>query len=440
MEKELINNDTLTKVKLLCRDAINNPNVYDEFIKPLKLGAVHGLNVTLIPKNSFNLSVLKENFSTLITSYFTSVVGKPVIISLDTTIPVKDHNQAECFFITQKNYTKDSYIVGEFNKVAYQAISNLVSNPKWGVMSIYGGVGVGKTHLLHCLAHMYHEVNKDKNVLHITSDDFIRSIYGALLKQNNEIELLKNYYNSVDLLLIDDIQFLSRKDKINEILFWIIEKNISNKKLIVLTSDKPLSSLQNIDERLLSRFASGLTVNIKTPDVPSIVKILQSKTKPNECGYVFPENSLEYIAKKSKKDIRWIGGILNQIFFYVSGVFPLNTIITIDILNDFFNSNQINNIIDSSIDPLVVIDVICGFYKNIDYQLLKSNSRTKQVSLPRNVCMYVLRKKFNLPLEKIGELFNKHHTSVIDSVNKISEYAKKNNDFNIFIDNICKKI
>jgi chromosomal replication initiator protein len=301
-------------------------------------------------------------------------------------------------------------------------------------------VGLGKTHLLHAIGNKFLRCFPSKKIKYVTSDEFSRVVYGALT--NKSIENLKSEYEGFDLLLFDDIQFLSNKEKINEIFFNIFNNNLSKNKIIVLASDRDPKDLVYFDSRMKSRFVSGLLIKITKPDMESMLIILENKIKESGATYQFTKESLDYIVRRNSEDIRQLEGFLHQILFYASTLLPPNSIISLDTIKQIFNFSS-NDKSNSSydFDPTLVIKHVCSVYRISDDKV-KSKARTKDVSLVRQVCMYVLREKFpTMSLREIGNFFGgRDHSTVIENLDKIKNMVRKDSGFATFIKQMVDKI
>jgi chromosomal replication initiator protein len=301
-------------------------------------------------------------------------------------------------------------------------------------------VGLGKTHLLHAIGNEYAKRNPNKSIRYVSSDEFVREIYNALT--TNSIESLKDKYQSIDLLLVDDVQFLAKKEKINEIFFHIFNNNVSRGQIIVMTSDKSPSLLENFEDRMKSRFASGLMIKIGKPDLMSVQKILEEKIKEADDTFVFTKDALNYISHRNSNDIRHLEGYLHRILFYAINNLPPRAIINTDTIKNSVDSENIENINNYGFDvnPDVVIAQVCAAY-SINPELVKSKVRTKQSTMVRHVCMYVLRTKYNMPLEQIGSYFGgRSHSTVMEGIEKIKGKLKNDQGLKEFIENLSKKI
>jgi chromosomal replication initiator protein len=340
-----------------------------------------------------------------------------------------------------KNYTFDNFIVTDFNKAAYNAAQSIFKKIYWNPIFVSGGVGLGKTHLLYAIGNEYLKLHPEQSVRYITTDEFIREVYGALTSGSEAVENIKNKYRQYDLLLMDDIQFLSKKEKMNEIFFNIFNSNISEGKIIVMTSDKAPNYLDNFEDRMKSRFVSGLTIRIDKPDLQAMVNILEQKIKELEDSFIFTKDAVNYIVHRNSKDVRQLEGYLHRILFYAINNLPPNAIIDVNIIQKYIDKDNENNIKEFGydVDPNLVIEQISRAY-NVNGDLVKSKIRTKQITLVRHICMHALRNKFNMSLEQIGSFFHRDHTTVMEAIGKVEKILKKDDGLRNFITQLYKKI
>jgi chromosomal replication initiator protein len=340
-----------------------------------------------------------------------------------------------------KNYTFDNFVVTDFNKTAYHAAQSIFKQNHWNPIFISGGVGLGKTHLLHAIGNEYSKLYPDKKVRYVMIDEFIREVYSALIGGGLVVENIKYKYHQFDLLLIDDIQFLSKKEKIQEIFFNIFNFNINNNTTLVMTSDKAPNHLENFENRMKSRFSSGLTIKIEKPDLNSITKILEEKIKDIGDGFVLTKDAVAYIVRRNIRDIRQLEGYLHLILFFAVNNLPPHAIIGVDIIQQCVEQENDASAKEMGydVDPNLVIEQISKAY-NVKSDLVKSKLRTKQITLVRHICMHALRHKFNMPFEQIGSFFQRDHTTVIEGINKIDNILKKDDGLKAFIFQLYKKI
>jgi chromosomal replication initiator protein len=277
----------------------------------------------------------------------------------------------------------------------------------------------------------------------VTTDEFVRGIYNAISSSNKQqIEELKDKYQSYDLLLIDDIQFLANKEKANEIFFNIFNNNINNGQIVVMSSDKTPTQLGNFEDRIRSRFNSGLVIQINHPDINTMRNILETKIKEDASNFNFTKDAINYIVHRNSRDIRSLEGYLHRVLFYALNNLPPQAIIDTNIISKNLENDMQNKISQYGydIDPDIVISQICEAY-TINQEVVKSKIRTKQSTLVRHVCMYVLRNKFNMPYAQIGSyLGGRDHSTVLDGISKINKMVKKDHHLKEFIETLYKKM
>jgi chromosomal replication initiator protein len=317
----------------------------------------------------------------------------------------------------------DNYIIGEFNKIALKAANQALVNSKFNIVFIYGGVGVGKTHLLNAIGNKFLKDNPEGRVVYYTSDDIIRKIY-SVINKGVELEQLKDEFISYDLLLVDDIQMFSKKEKINEVFFSIFNKFVSLGKVIVITSDKEPDQIKDIEPRIISRLIGGLCVKIEKPDVVVLKTIASKIFEEIDSKIKLTPDALDVIVGKSNKDIRILAGIIDKILFQVES----NPITTIDLQKVFDTGKKHHREDNFATDPNLVIDIVCNNY-NINPDTLKSSTRVKNIVKVRNICMYILKEKLHLSLNEIGKyLGGRSHTTVIQGITSVKESAIRNPD------------
>ncbi len=441
-------------IKKELQKIINNQQIYDDFIKPLLLYNLDNSTLILLATNSFVKTTISNNYLSTITDTINKTLNSNFSISIATSdeIAAKEMNQNKSNvrnvnFFNDSNintgYLLENFIVSAFNKSAYNAANSILKNGKWNPIFIYGGVGLGKTHLLNAIGNEYLQIYPNSRVFYISSDDFVRDVYKALIsKDSTDIETLKDKYQACDLLLFDDVQYLANKEKINEIFFNIFNHNISKQKYIVMTSDKLPEQLENFENRIKSRFASGLIIQINKPSIESVMEILEYKIKEFDVPFVFTKESIAYIARRNQNDIRKLEGFLNQIVFYAESDLQEGAIITPSIIQkatEVTHNDELINV-GYDLDPNILIDQVALAY-GISPKLVKSKSSKKEISVARQVAIYVLRKKFNMPYQQIGKFFSgRNHSTIIESYNKIKDVIEKDSNLKIFVDKIYKNL
>jgi chromosomal replication initiator protein len=315
-------------------------------------------------------------------------------------------------------YTFSNFIVGPFNELAQAAAVAVTKNPGqvYNPLFVYGGVGLGKTHLLQAIGNEIVKIFPHKKVKYTPAERFISEVISSI--RNQQIEKLKLKYQTVDVLIIDDVQFLAGKEKTQEEFFYTFNSLYEKNKQIVLSSDRPPKAIPALTERLRSRFEGGIIVDISVPDFETRMAILKSKCQ--ERKVVLPENVLEYVALNIKRNIRELEGALNILITYQK----LN-----NISPDFQTTKQLlKNLISSPNKILTakkIIKTVAEFYDLNEKDLL-SSSRKKEVVFPRQVAMYLLREELKSSFPFIAKKFgDKDHTTAIYAYKKIVKEMEK---------------
>lgn len=326
-------------------------------------------------------------------------------------------------------YTFDTFIVGNSNKLANAAGRAVAKNPgnTYNPLFIYGGVGLGKTHLMHAIANQVMSNNPNAAIIYVTSEAFTNEFIESIQKKTNEA--FRRKYRLVDVLLIDDIQFISKGPGTQEELFHTFNTLYESKKQIIISSDKLPSEIPKLEQRLLSRFQWGLLADIGLPDFETRMAILQSKVpvimSQTGCTMQIKNDVLSYIAQKDDTNIRDLEGALKKVIAYAhlySMERPIDVIsmeIAIFALKDFFIKSE-----DKIITPNLIIKTICEYF-NITEEEITGKRKNREIAFPRQICMYLMRAMTELTYPKIGELLGgRDHSTVIHGDDVISQRAE----------------
>lgn len=327
-------------------------------------------------------------------------------------------------------YTFENFVVGSSNRLAYTSAMKVADQP--GVFAnplyIFGDVGLGKTHLMQCVGNYVLENDLNRKVLYVKTDQFIEDYAKAAQKKTFD-EFSKKYEN-VDILLVDDIQFLSGKNQSQLEFFKIFEKLKEENKQIVITSDRPASELYDIMSRLTSRFEWGLSVDINRPNLEHRILILKKKLHAETADPdLISDEILEYIASIFDNNVRELEGALKRVLFYCTAFDYKFTIANAEeALKNLVNSKNISNHTLEKSNFNNVLDIVSAYY-NISTSDLLSNKRKKQYVFPRQVSMYILKELFDLTYKKIGQIFNgRDHSTVIYSIEQITNDLETDKD------------
>jgi chromosomal replication initiator protein len=311
-------------------------------------------------------------------------------------------------------YTFDIFVIGAFNELAYsasQAILKKIGTNVYNPLFIYGNTGLGKTHLIQAIGNQVKKQYADKKVYYTTSEKFSVDYINSVGQGSKTMSIFKDKYRKYDLLIMDDVQFLSNKEKTQEELFHIFNELYNNNKQIVFSSDRHPHYIPALEDRLKSRFSAGMTVDVQEPEYESRLAILRAKA---EMSKFFPPNEIiEYLASSIQGNVRELEGLLNGI------------ICQSQLKNKHLTLNEIKPFIKNSAKPKKllsvkeVVKVVCGFY-NIDEDHIYEKTRRKEVVKPRQIAMFILREDFNISYPTIGQkLGGRDHTTVMHSYDKI---------------------
>ena len=410
--------------------------------------------LTLELPNSFFYEWIEEHFSGLITKSLCEVCGEPCkarYVVANEKEPAKKHggimiektndylmsssfirnNFPDVNNISGLNskYTFENFIEGDCNKLAKSSSESVAQNPlnnPFNPLMIYGSVGLGKTHLLHAIGNRIKEKYPNKKIIYIQTTIFVDQFINSI--RNNNAQEFSSFYSGVDALLLDDVQFLKDKEKTQEILFFVFNQLHQLGKEIVLTSDRPPTELVGLQERLVSRFKWGLTVNMTFPDLETKIAILKSKITD---GMQMPSSAIEYIAQRVNSNIRELEGVMITAIAKASSEHNLD----IDTLQSIINDISSN---DVEIDR---ISYCVSDYFNISIEDILGQSRKKDIVTARKIAMYFAKKYTKCSLKTIGSLIgNRDHSTVIHAINNIEELEKTEKNMQRVIENINREI
>jgi len=347
------------------------------------------------------------------------IVGKPklkILKKAPIILPETDQLEFQQFKVDKDSnlnprYAFDSFVVGSFNELPHAAAIAVAKNPGfvYNPFFVYGGTGLGKTHILQAIGNEVIKNFEKKKIQYIPSEKFTSEVVSAI--RNHQMESFKAKYRNIDVLIIDDIQFLAGKEKTQEEFFHIFNVLYENNKQIILSSDRPPRAIQSLAERLKSRFEGGMIADISAPDLETRIAIL--KTKAQEKKVDFPNETYEYVASIIKKNIRELEGALNHLIVYQKLNNQKPNIETVkNIFKNLFSTTPV------VITPKKIIQEVANFYEIKEKDIL-SKSRKKEIVGPRQIAMYLLREDLKGSFPFIGRRFNgKDHTTAIHSIKK----------------------
>lgn len=418
------------------------PNIYDSFIKSLVPLSLENNTLTLLVDEDFKKSILEARYIVLISNTLKySTEGEyykvEFILQSDSAMyintPVNQLSNPEYSPNLMDRYTFDTFVVGSSNHFAYAASLAVAETPakKYNPLFIYGGVGLGKTHLMQAIGNYIHKRKPKMKILYISSEQFMNEFIYALQKKTNIS--FRNKYRTVDVLLIDDIQFIGSGESTQEEFFHTFCALHADNKQIVITSDKPPKDIPRLEERLRSRFEQGLICDIQAPDFETRIAILRRKAERENIK--IDRDVIDFIASNIQSNIRELEGVLLK----VKAISELTgQAITLDLVK-----NEIKDITSLSNKKITVENIkkVVSNYFNVSIEDLSSKQRTKLVAYPRQIAMYLMRNLTDYSTKDIGAAFgNRDHTTVLYACEKIKDDANKNHILKNDIEKIIKEI
>ena len=325
-----------------------------------------------------------------------------------TIIPAKPSGTA----LLKDNYTFENFIVGSSNELAHAAAQSVANEPgtRYNPLFIYGGVGLGKTHLIQAIANSLNK--KNKNILYVTSDVFISDLMNSL--KNGRMEDFKARHRAVDLLIIDDIQFIGGKEATQYEVFNTFNELYAHNKQIVFTSDRPPSAIKTLNDRLKSRFEGGMIVDVAIPEFETRVAILKSKCIQK--SFHLDDDIIYVIAERIRSNVRELEGALNKI---IGRVQLLGTKVTPELVDKLIEGGQIHS--QRIVNSDMILDIVADHF-HINKADILSKSRKKDIAIPRQIAMYLIREELKLTFPNIGELLGgKDHSTVMHAWNKVKK-------------------
>ncbi len=429
------------------------PMLFETWFSETKLHSLNdGIAKVIVPMH-IHKKHLKENYNDFIVENFASVAGSNFQFEYYIDDEIEQNVEIDTSNIgipsnTYENnlkpqYTFDNFIVGDSNKFAHTVALAVAEKPgmMYNPLFIYGKSGLGKTHLMHAIGN-YIIKNSKKKVLYVTSEQFVNDFIDLYRKNKendniNDVKYFKSKYRDIDVLMIDDIQYLQIANKAQQEFFNTFNELHGSNKQIIITSDRSPDDLKALEERLQTRFHWGITTNILPPDFELRLHIIEKKIEGNAMVSDIPKDVKNYIASNCDSDVRKLEGAITRVVAYsaMKGGVNIDLELTIEALKDYFVKTIISK---NKID--MVQQLVADAY-NISIDDLKSKKRNASIAGPRQVAMYICRVACEESYPKIGmEFGGKDHTTVMHSVDKIKKAIKKDNNLELVIKKIINQI
>ena len=443
------------KVLELAKDELTEVS-YNTWFEPPKteLVGIEDSEAIILVNDGFIKEFLKKQYTGIVEKLFENAIGTPLkprfVIQNDLTADAQlktdvkeQNNEKEAEIPSFQNSSEDqfnahntfeTFVIGPGNRFPHAASLAVAEAPAkaYNPLFIYGGVGLGKTHLMHAIGHYVLQNNKDAKVIYTSSEKFTNEFIKSI--RDNETERFREKYRNIDVLLIDDIQFIQNKEQTQEEFFHTFNELHQAEKQIVISSDRPPKEISKLEDRLRSRFEWGLIVDITPPDYETRMAILQKKLEEEDVD--IPLESLTYIANQIQSNIRELEGALTRVIAYsrLQGE-PITTELTAEALKDIIQTPKSKKITIQDIQKVV------GQYYNVRLEDFIAKKRTKSIAYPRQIAMYLSRELTDFSLPKIGEEFGgRDHTTVIHAHRIIREDMEKDTLFKQEVENLEKEI
>ncbi len=421
---------------------------FNTWLKPLEIYTVQNERVYILVSNEqMALSYIKKRYYLPLKVAIEEVTGreyevefilpeqaKKILSPRSRKIPTTEEAEKSNL---NPYYTFDSFVVGNNNRFAHSASLAVAESPGevYNPLFIYGGVGLGKTHLMHSIAHFILDHQPNLKVLYVSSETFTNELIEAIRNGNNTaMTKFREKYRNIDVLLIDDVQFIIGKESTQEEFFHTFNELHVAKKQIIISSDRPPKEMETLEERIRSRFEWGLLADIGSPDYETRMAILRKKEELD--GFSLSDDILNYIAINIKSNIRELEGALNKLIAYSNLV---QKEITLDIA-----IKELQNIISPDkpreITPQLIVEVVSEHF-GITVDQIMSKSRSSDIAKPRQIAMYLCKNMTDLPLDSIGQLLGgRDHSTVIHGIKKVTDEISSDSAFKQTVETVKKKI
>lgn len=423
---------------------------FDTWIRPLEVYGVedHVLYI-LVPSEQMTLSYISKKYYLPLKVAIAEITGVQYEIKFilpEQTKNLKTHSyKGKKTAFSEKgdqsnlniNYTFDTFVVGSNNRFAQSASLAVAESPgeAYNPLYIYGGPGLGKTHLMHSIGHFILERDPNAKIIYVTSEEFTNEVIESIRSGNaTAMNKFREKYRTIDVLMIDDVQFIIGKESTQEEFFHTFNALHSAGKQIILTSDKPPKDMETLEERIRSRFEWGLMADIGTPDYETRMAILRKKVEADDM--MLSDEILNYIATNIKSNIRELEGALNKLLAYSN---LEKTAITMEIA-----AKELQNIITPDkpreITPQLIIEVVSEHFQISLAQMISKN-RSNEIAKPRQIAMYLCKNMTDIPLDSIGALLGgRDHSTIIHGIKKIADEYESSEATRTLIETIKKKI
>lgn len=441
-----------SKIWQLCLDTLEKQTLPEErkidkvimesVFRNAQIASINNNKVTITTPFSFNVETIKNNLSDIediLSGMLASQVTVEILGEDEFNKSIIQAKKEVFKDNLNKSLTFENFVVGGSNRMAQNAALLVSTNPgsNFNPLFIYSNPGLGKTHLLNAIGNYAKEINPNLNIRYITSKDFVDEVIGAMKGKDGD-EIYEKY-KQLDILLIDDIQFLFGKEKSSEMFFHIFNEIINNNHQIVITSDKMPDELQGIEERLISRFKSGLSFGIDPPEFETAKAILEKKIENlGNTDLVITDDVLDFMVMNYCNDIRSLEGQLKRLFF--CSIMESTNYIDMNFASEVFKDQKTIKKAQEPLTKEFILKTTAEFYYLTISQIISKN-RTRNLVTPREICMYLMRELLDITFSEIGTTFsNRDHSTVMKACKRVETKIKKDPDYKLAVDKLKQKL
>ena len=434
--------ELLSKLKELLKDELSTIS-YETWILPLGIESIKDDHIVFTVTSDFQRDFIENKFKSLIFNTLRYITNKEWTYSVveiseetkegniisDKKSNISDSELENNHQTLNPKYTFETFVVGNNNRFAHAAALAVGNEPgkSYNPLFLYGGVGLGKTHLMHAIGNRILENNPKSNILYVTSEKFTNQLINAI--KDNKTELFRNKYRNIYVLLIDDIQFIAGKDRVQEEFFHTFNTLREDGKQIIISSDKPPRDIEFLEDRLKSRFEWGLLADISCPDYETRLAILRKKAQDE--NIIIEDSILSDIATKIDSNIRELEGVFNKI---VARASLIHSPITIELAENIINEFKYES--EKVISSDFIKETISKYF-SIDKEDLAGSKRSNDIAFPRQIAMYLCREVAGMSFPQIGlEFGNRDHSTVMHGYNKIAKEIKDKNSTKLIVESV----
>ncbi len=432
------------------KEELGNNLVFDSLFADSYIDSIQGNEMLVVVNTLMAANVLNDNYKEMVNKVISEATESNFIAKFMTIDEAKKKTivqepETPAYFgdsVLNPNYTFKNFIVGNSNREAYQAALLASQDPGrlYNPILIYGDSGLGKTHLLHAIGNAAKEKFPKLKVLYVHAQEFLDEYIKYVKGDREGVSIVDWFKSSVDMLLVDDVQFLSNKKSTEETFFSIYNNLYAAHKQIVLTSDQHPSKLNGLDVRLQTRFTQGLPLSINQPELETCENILKMRIIANGLNPDdFDSDALSFLASKFGKNVRELEGAFDRLLFYTINIQPTKHIDLKTVMNSVSGLINVKDA-EEKLSEQKIIDTVADYYNLAPYQLTGS-IRTSQIAMARHISMYLIRLLLDTPFTKIGKAFGgKDHATVMNGVNKVEKQLKTDETLKKVVEELKKRL